>query len=395
MQACAIIGAGPAGTGVLRQLAAAGVRDVAILDPRPIACAGTLGDHVIGSDTRASKLLSLLPDVPDLARARRHLARHGDGPAPLRVAGEALRDLGTWCVDSSGARFVRTRVTSLRRCGGGWDLTREDGARLRARSVILALGGAEVEQRGPALLCQYGVSRAVTPSGQVLSGKTRLSGRIAVLGGSHSAMAVAGLVLRGDPDARVTLIHRSPLHPTYADAAEATAAGAGFTAGDVCAATGRVFALGGFRLDAADLLRRHRSGREPRLSFLHAGEVASCRDALERADTVVGALGYAPRTVPVLESDGREIALGPRVDPASRVLCARGLPIPGLFRLGLAAGLDLAGRFGEPGFRGQANGLALWHREVGADIARQVGHRAAEPTGRRHDRTQHHTVHPA
>ena len=385
MYACAVIGAGPAGTGALRQLADAGVRDIAVIDPCPVNRAGTLADYAIGSDTRASKLLSLFPDGPSLADARRRLSRYGHGSAPLQVAGEALRDLGSWCVRKAAAQPIRARATSLQQQHEGWQIPTSGGLTLQARSVVLALGGVEVAERGPALLKQYGIDRPVLLSGKVLAGHAKPSGHVAILGGSHSAMAVAGWLLRKDPEVHVTLLHRSALNPTYANIAEATAEGAAFTADDVCAQTGRVFALGGFRLDAAELLLRYRAGREPRLSLLQTDQTDLCHDTLQDADTVVSALGYAPRSIPVFDLSGRVTDLQPHVDSASRVTAKSGAPLPGLFRLGLAAGLDLAGRFGEPGFRGQANGLALWHRDVGADIASRVKARADADLGTRHD----------
>lgn len=46
--------------------------------------------------------------------------------------------------------------------------------------------------------------------------------------------------------------------------------------------------------------------------------------------------------------------------------------IPNCYALGLASNYDLAGRFGEPSFKGQANGLILWHKEIGQHITMDI-----------------------
>ena len=96
---------------------------------------------------------------------------------------------------------------------------------------------------------------------------------------------------------------------------------------------------------------------------------------LADADLIVAAFGYRPRALPLFGAAGTRIALhaesaddAPLVDDRSRVLAADGTPVQGVFGIGLAAGFPLSGTHGERSFRGQANGLALWHGEIGAAI---------------------------
>ena len=154
----------------------------------------------------------------------------------------------------------------------------------------------------------------------------------------------------------------------------------------MCAKTGRVFPLAGFRADARDLLRRAWTlggcGPEPRLRLHRLGGAAADAEAariLEEADLIVAAFGYRPRALPLFEANGARIALGaetnaaaPLVDGRSRVLGVDGAPLPGVFGIGRAAGYPLRGTHGEASFEGQANGLALWHGEVGAAIVRDL-----------------------
>jgi hypothetical protein len=56
------------------------------------------------------------------------------------------------------------------------------------------------------------------------------------------------------------------------------------------------------------------------------------------------------------------------VNKRSQLLLSDGAAVPNAFALGLAVGYDHAGRFGEPSFKGQANGVSLWFDELAADI---------------------------
>ena len=380
---CAIIGAGPAGSGVLASLLKEGLRagDVDVVDPLAPLQAGTLAQWAIASDTTATKLAAQIPDALPQWRAR--LAALGDGSAPLALAGAALRAKADWAVRRSGARHHAARALSLAATPDGWCIVLSNGDTLLAPSVVLALGGVEVPTRAGDALASLGLPPRETLLSSALfrapppafpSGT-----RVAILGGSHSAMAAAGHLLAGETewdDGAVSLLHRSPPRVTHASVEAARKAGADFAPSDVCPHTGRVFALGGFRLDSAQLLRRIRSGQERRVRLLPWRSPAA-RDAARRADVVVSALGYAPSALPVT-INGQDIEVS-GVDRASRALDPRGRAIPGLWRVGLAAGLALSGRFGEPGFRGQANGLALWHNEVGADVARGVLAHVGQP----------------
>ena len=92
-----------------------------------------------------------------------------------------------------------------------------------------------------------------------------------MVGGSHSAFAVAGLLLRAPVPWRpgaITIAHRSPVLVTYPDVAAARADGAGVAAGQLCPATGMVHRFGGLRSDAAALYRRVRQGTERRVRLV-------------------------------------------------------------------------------------------------------------------------------
>ena len=302
-------------------------------------------------------------------------------------------------------------VSARRAARGGWRVhCRAVGGggeiELDAASLVLATGAQERPERllrevvaGGPLLPRFAgkvvlSSALMSPAGAAAAAE-RLAGRaspkVAIVGGSHSAVACARLLLDASPglhfgEGGVTVLHRRPLRLTYASEAAALAEGyAAFGPEDVCARTGRVFPLAGFRSDARELLRRvwglGGCGPEPRLRLhrLGRGPDAEAERILAEADLVVAALGYQPRALPLFDDDGESIALhaetaagAPLVDSRSRVLAADGAPVEGVFGIGLAAGYPLRGTHGEPSFEGQANGLSLWHGETGAAIVRDL-----------------------
>ncbi|BBL74426.1 hypothetical protein MishRS11D_15240 [Methylomagnum ishizawai] len=100
---------------------------------------------------------------------------------------------------------------------------------------------------------------------------------------------------------------------------------------------------------------------------------------LEQADIIIAALGYRPRALPLFNAQGNPIALksqltykAPLVDHDSRVLDSHNKPIRNVYCMGLSAGYPLAGRYGEPSFNGEANGIALWQSDIGGGILQQI-----------------------
>lgn len=436
-----VVGGGPAGAGLLFAARAAGLLDALIALPVRIVergdgaalGAGELGAHAIHSDSHAESFFRAVEAAgePPLAIAlqtpagREVLRRRG---SPLGLA-DAAAFLAGACEEMRGALAAAGRdpfltgleALSARRAaaadGGGWRVSCRAVAgggevELQAASLVLATGAHQPAERllsepvagGGPLLPRF--AGKVAQSSELLShaGAAAAVGRlsalaspkVAVVGGSHSAVACARLLLDTAPELRfgeggVTVLHRRPLRLTYASPAAALAEGyAGFGPEDVCALTGRVFPLAGFRSEARDLLRRAWGlggcGPEPRLRLhrLGRGFDAEAQRVLEEADLIVAAFGYRPRAVPLFDAEGGRIPLhaetagdAPLVDGRSRVLAAGGAPVQGVFGIGLAAGYPLRGTHGEASFEGQANGLSLWHGEVGAAIVRDLL-RAAE-----------------
>ncbi|NVN10857.1 FAD-dependent oxidoreductase [Nguyenibacter vanlangensis] len=425
--------------GQLDDLLSAGV---AIVERSGALGAGTIGHYAINSDSSGATFVDCLRSpVPTPLTAlydhplAKSLAAAGDGAVPLRDAGRFLALVGAALEamvrdDAGCAVLTRHTACHVRRDRDGWRVTVRDehGNQrvLHARNVVLATGGHQPEERlaaervGGATLVDLCGDRLVQ-SGDVLGlgglqrMADRLSGlddpRVAVVGGSTSAAAVCHALLNRMPTVRfkaggITLLHRRPLRIYYPDAQSALAEGyTEFDEDDICGISGKVFRFAGFRLDSRELIMQARGigGRapEPRLALhcLQRSADPQTLDSqaldphalgiLDRADIVVAAFGYRPRALPVMDMDGTPVRLlsqtGPQqplVDGQCRVLDGAGTALPNLFGIGLSAGFVPRGALGgEPSFRGQANGLWLWQKDVGGLIVDAV-RRPPKPTSR-------------
>jgi dTDP-4-amino-4,6-dideoxygalactose transaminase len=423
-----LVGGGPAGTamltaaskqGRLPELAASGL---VVAERSDVLGEGTLGRYAITSDTTAETFLSAVEHSPhpELAAMRDHPTGRAVGRyigalgVPLTEAGQFVRATGerlhALVTQNGGTVLTGHEVLGTTRIGGGlWSSRlrrRSDGVEFDqlSRAVAIATGGYQpldrlVTQRvgGVALAKEVGDRLMQSDEALSLGGaakisdllSTRRNPKIVVIGGSTSAVATIVLLLKAANlpfgAGAITLLHREPLRPFYPTPEAAHAEGfTDFGPDDICPVSGFVYRLAGFRLESRELVLRmlRIGGRvpDPRVT-LHriAGEDDPVTRAhLAEADLVIAALGYRPRALPIHEANGQSLALAAdsgaaMVDRHSRIVDARGAPIPGLYGIGLAAGFVPWGKLGgEPSFSGQANGLWQWQNDVGAMIVDQV-----------------------
>lgn len=435
-----IVGGGAAGLAPLVAASRDGRLDallgegLAIVERGPAIGAGRLGSYAISSDSTAETFLAAVAGHidPRLGRLEselfcQDLARLGRAAVPLRDAGQLLDAVGTVLAEAvvEGGGAVLTRheaVEATRERDGTWRLLlrrNPDGAtrQVTADKLLLATGGVQdmdalagIDVAGRALLpaCagRLMLSDDVLRPDSLAPLRARLSTvrspKVVIVGGSTSALAAAGLLLRDCGDllaapGSVTILHRRPLRIFYPSAAAAEIDGYDdFGPDDVCPLSGFVYRLAGFRLESRELVMRLLGvgGRppEPRIALgrIPSQPSAEVHGRLDAADLVVAATGYRPRALPLRDAAGRTIPLrgrvgvGPLVDAACRICDVAGQPIPNLFGIGLAAGFVPRGALGgEPSFRGQANGLWLWQTAVGAMIVDHLlSDRRPAPVGR-------------
>ncbi|WP_425228890.1 DegT/DnrJ/EryC1/StrS family aminotransferase [Sphingomonas sp.] len=426
-----IVGGGPAGTALLtaaskRGLLPALARDMVLVERDAGVGGGRLGRYAITSDSTAETFLTAVRDNPhpelaalvDHPAGRAVVAHAGNsmvtGGVPLvevgpllRAAGERLADLArthgatiATGTEALGARRDRDGLWTVR-------LRRDDGnvTEQRTRTLVIATGGHQPLDRlatqriaGAPLVELAGDRLLQSDAVLSLGGFDKIAGllaarrspRIAVIGGSTSALTTIALLLKGRPAlalgaGAITLLHRRPLRPFYPSVEAARAEGfTDFGPQDICPVSGFVYRLAGFRLEARELVLRMLAvdarAPDPRVATHRiAGEDdATARAAIADADLVVAALGYRPHALPLTGVNGRRLALAadagkPMVDRHCRVMASNGQPLPGVFGIGLAAGFVPWGALGgEVSFSGQANGLWLWQNDVGTMIVDQL-----------------------
>ncbi|MEG3085098.1 DegT/DnrJ/EryC1/StrS family aminotransferase [Sphingomonas sp. PB2P12] len=424
-----IVGGGPAGTamltaatkrGLLPELAASGL---VVVDRSAEIGGGRLGRYAITSDSTAQTFLSAVRDNihPELSSLVDHptgraVAAHEAGlGVPLVEVGPLLRATGARLADivaaQGGTVLTGHDAMAARSVGDGlWSVQLRrvsDGHVFEqlARNVVVAAGGHQPLERlaaqnvAGAPLVELAAGRLLQSDDVLTIGgfekvadllTGRRNPRIAVIGGSTSALTTIALLLKSQPAlpfgaGAITLLHRRPLRPFYHSVEAAHAEGfTDFGPDDLCPVSGFVYRLAGFRLEARDLVLRmlEVDGRtaDPRVALhrITGDDDAVARAHIEDADLVIAALGYRPIGLPIVGQDGTAIALAadagkPMVDRHCRIVDADGVPIAGLYGLGLAAGFVPWGPLGgETSFSGQANGLWLWQNDVGMMIVEQV-----------------------
>ena len=423
-----IVGGGPAGTALLNAATKRGqlarfAKGLVVVERDVGVGNGRLGRYAITSDSTAKTFLTAVADNPhsELAAivdhpAGRAVAAHADAlGVPLVEVGPLLRETGERLAELTRAAggYVLTRhevLSATRTAGGLWRVRIRrlaDGEEFNqlARNVVIATGGHQPIDRlagqivAGAPLVDLARDRLLQSDEVLTLGGVahvadllaeKRNPRIAVIGGSTSALTTVALLLKAQPAlplgaGGITLLHRRPLRPFYHSVEAAHAEGfTDFTADDICPVSGFIYRLGGFRLEARDLVLRMLGvdGRSPdprvALHRIAGDDDAAARAILQGADLVIAAMGYRPFALPVSGIDGAPLALAagagrPMVDPHCRVLDAAGVAVPGLYGIGLAAGFVPWGRLGgEASFRGQANGLWLWQNDVGMMIVDQV-----------------------
>ena len=429
--ATVLIGGGPAGTALLTaaakqdRLVALARRGLTVVERGGVLGTGMLGTYAIRSDTTAETFLSAVKDnchpeiaaVADQPAGRRMARSIGALGAPLADAGPLLAATGQRLreiVEGAGGTVLTHHDAQFaqRTRDGLWRTTLRDAQgfarELLSERIVLATGGFQSPESvagarvGHQTLDEMAGDRLMLSddflkTGGLDAARDYLDGarapRIAIVGGSTSAMAAAVLLLKANPAlplgaGAITLLHRHPLRPFYPSREAAHADGFhDFTEDDICPVSGFVYRLAGFRLESRELVLRMLGigGREPdpRLALhaiSHDNDDAAARAIISEADLVIGATGYRPHAFNLLAADGTPIRLacraeeqGPLVDDQCRVIDATHQPVPGAYGIGFAAGIRTTGALGgEPSFTGQSNGLWLWQNAIGQRIVDQL-----------------------
>lgn len=429
-----IAGGGPAGTGPLfyairnnrlKQLLDAGV---AIVDKGEHLACGTIGQHVINSDTLGGVFLECLQGneeglFSDVMKAEitAQLRQYSSSSVPLQLVGQYMKVLGVALeniVNSNPAsrffysteiRSVHTgcedgkiHVMAVRRCEG-----EEREIEFIVDKLVMAMGGKQSYDQvsnetiaGTLPLAPYRdkmllTSHALTPAGsEEMQRRLKEAGnkKVVIIGGSHSAFSSAWTLLNkvagiDFSEGDITLMHRSKLKLFYPTRENAIQEGyTDFTDEDICPLTKRVYRLAGLRLDSRELLKRvwgmSSWGVENRVKIVsidpQGNNADEIKKLLDEAALIIPAFGYRPNVVPVFDASGQEVDLlcrngGALVDDKGCVLDAHRQPVANIYGIGLASGFVPSGDLGgEASFMGQTNGLWLYQNGVGELVFNQL-----------------------
>ncbi|MEY9877493.1 hypothetical protein ABH931_007017 [Streptacidiphilus sp. MAP12-33] len=421
-----ICGGGPAGIGPILAAARTGqlkeLLDLGVLLVEPARIGpGALRRHQIVANSLGGAFLECLDVLDELgfrgvrnSRPTLELVRHADEYPPLSVVADFLELVGDYvwrllrdhpsCAVLTGAEVQRIELHE----NLGLDLTicrlsDRTTKVVRADRAALVMGGMPLHVEGavevaPGLMVDRSDPR-VCHAHEMIAGARPLpeSGRVVVLGGSHSAWSVVRQLTRGSsqPDREVTVLHRTPIRLYYPSAQAAHADGYPFDPDvDVCPLSGRVNRYGGLRGPARELARAalgHETGPAGRVRTLQvpvqvqvqgADSAAAARAALAAADVIVLATGYQAALPELVDAQGQPIrpavdATGTVVSSRVRLVDANGTEYPQLLGYGLGAGLPastVAG--GEASYHRRADGVWLYQNDIGDLVVDELLHPA-------------------
>ncbi|WP_122666426.1 pyridine nucleotide-disulfide oxidoreductase [Pseudomonas viridiflava] len=422
---CVVAGAGPAGMGLLFNALKSGTlpdlaRDgLIIVDSSASPGTGSLGDYRITANSVGDVFLDCLrdPALRDVFGPLEHsptywrIRRQAHSAPQLSDVGELLAEASKLMLDFIVQRYGvklwhSTTVTEVVREGDEFVVWVENEGRtrrIRSRTLVLNFGG----QQNPDYLREGLADQGLTlpASTPIMSSDVLLrmnavqlreafapalaaSGRITVVGGSHSAFSM----LENLADAlefaglkEVTLVHRSAIRLFFESAELALAAGYAFhPVRDVCPVSGRVNRSSGLRYRALDVGREvltrgwvGKTGVRVRAYQAQGGapgDHEQAAQALIESSVVVQCTGYQPRLPLFSDPDGTAITLrqvkgGIDSDLSGCPLDATGQRMHGLHLFGIGAGLAADERIGsEPSFDGRIYGVWQFHNDASRSV---------------------------
>jgi hypothetical protein len=424
-----VIGGGPGGLGPLLWAAQHGHlpdwldEGVAIVE-RSARLGGSLGRYGINSDSLGGSYLECLAPEAIPAPLRRmrdeavthEMAVYRDAYPPLPLVDRYMGRIGVAMTEILGdhpasALHLHTEARSVHLRSDGSVAVFVHGAdgrarTLLARSAVVAVGGHQPWRDQSLLGLRFADCKArLMPSNDLLSHAglaeadillgTAGDRKIVILGGSHSAYAVAWALLERPAAARlgagqVVIVQRRPPRVFYPNQVAADADSYPVHPGDICERTQRVNRMGGLRGHGRDIWRRimARPGCAPeaRIAILDVADLgaAELRTLMDEAALVAPCLGYRSATLPIVDQAGHRLALradanGDAVGDDCRLVLADGTVLPNVYGIGLGTGFRPSLGMGcEPNFSGQANSLWLYQNDIGATIYRGVHEKKAE-----------------
>jgi hypothetical protein len=425
-----VIGGGPSGTGPLVYGAWSGRlpelfgRGFALIEGSDRLCTGRLGQYVINSNSTGSTFTECLEHGIASSYLRRSMAapararvdEYRDRVLPLSLAGELLDEIGRDLEDAfsqfpDSRLFLGTRAEQIRMTAPSqFEIALRDAKtrtlqQITCQRVLVATGGnAHIPRQIGSALAAAAKRGGASESPLMMSSERLLQAEglrtaqawldgfddpaVVVVGGSHSALASAWLLLKHfgadqlSGPGTIALLGRANPKIFYETTEEAAADGyTDFSAGDI-GKRGQVYPIAGLRGDAKDLYRTMAGiGGPVREHRVRMHALPGSSDAYADLDIdwgrvalVVFASGYTMPEVPIVNARGTPVSLQGHytdryVDQQSRLLDATGAPLPGLYAVGLATGFSPAEMLGgESSYNGKENSVWLCQHMLGETL---------------------------
>jgi hypothetical protein len=274
------------------------------------------------------------------------------------------------------------------------------GLTVNAERALIAMGGVADDDltcfdpelgailrsvRGKTTHSDSFVDGTRTPSGRLLR-SIKETGRVVIVGSSHSAWSTAILLRQGGIDGLpvtpldVCILARSKIRLFYTAAADAVADAYPFEESDICRLSGRINRYGGLRGEARELARAALgiTGEPPGVRILPLAPTDEVRAELDQCGAVVLATGHRARLPRLRRADGEAIVPahadgGTVVNDLAHLVGVDGGVHPALIAYGLGAGLRPTPEIGgEPSFHRRATGVWLYQNHLGAMVVRDV-----------------------
>jgi len=196
-----IIGAGPYGLSVAACLQGAGIEPYMIGQPMSFWKDNMPGGMILRSRQEASNIAAPQKHL-SLKAYQREIGRKLDDP--LRV--EDFIAYGNWFQRQIAPKLDTRQVENVSRDESGFELTMEDGDRIRAKSVVLALGIGLFWSRPEQFAS---IPRELAPHSSDLSDLAQFRGRrVTVIGRGQSALEYAAILHECGAD--VEIVTRGP-----------------------------------------------------------------------------------------------------------------------------------------------------------------------------------------
>jgi Pyridine nucleotide-disulphide oxidoreductase len=406
-----IVGAGPAGSGIIMKLLKAYESDahlqqrIGIIEKSSDLMVGSITNYKVNSDTYSDVFLECLKDnffdSSLFSDEIDDIKKYSGKCIPLYKLKSYFHKLSAALklkiqAHSQFNLYLNTIVAKVIQRGNGDFEIHTNSTVIIAKKLIIASGGTPISIDNTLRFSnQFDLniySDKLIHSDAILNvdyfsrfkKKFTSKSKIVILGGSHSAFSVAHFLLNNVTEVnynenQIQIWANAEPKVYFNSKEEALETGySNFTSLDVCSVTNKVFRLAGLRMDGRSLYMQmiglSESELETRISFkLLSNNIEVLKRELSFADSIVLALGYK-FNMPTFYNESNEPILfnGMHskhwVDATCNVIDENGNPIPNLYAIGLATGFIPSGKLGgESSFHGQTNGIWYYQNAI-ADL---------------------------